>query len=94
MAYESIRREGWSNTVENQCHLLYAICADNLTCKIKRLCKWENLSEEKGWSLYGLEIIQFGDCETGVGTGHDLGSNVYCSCGHGFGIQKGSDKTF
>ena len=58
MAYESIRRKGWSDTVENQCHLLYAICADILTCEIKNICKLENLSEEEGWSIYGLKTVK------------------------------------
>ena len=58
MAHESITQEGWSDTVENQCHLLNAICSEILVCEIKSLCEWEKLSEEEGWSLFGLETVK------------------------------------
>ncbi len=43
MTHESITQEGWSDTVENQCHLLNAICAEILVCEIKSLCEWAML---------------------------------------------------
>ena len=60
MDCRSIIPNGWSNanTVENQCHLIDAMCAETVTCKIKKLCKRLDLSEEEGWSLYGLETIK------------------------------------
>ena len=58
MACESIIPEGWLNTVENQCHLMDAICAETVACRIKRLCELSNLSEEEGWSLHGLETVR------------------------------------
>ena len=58
MAYESIMQEGWSDTVENQCHLLNAICTESLVCEIKILCEWAELSEEEGWSLFSLETVK------------------------------------
>jgi hypothetical protein len=60
MAWRSIIPKGWSdaNTAENQCHLMDAICAETVACKIKKLCKRSDLSEEKGWSLYGQETVK------------------------------------
>ena len=60
MACKSIIPKGWldANTVENQCHLMDAICAETVAFQIKKLCKRLDLSEEEGWSLYGLETVK------------------------------------
>ena len=60
MACKSIIPKGWSdaNTVENQCHLMDAICAETVALQIKKLSKRLDLSEEEGWSLYGLETVK------------------------------------
>ena len=60
MACKSIIPKGWSdaNTVENHCHLMDAICAETVALQIKKLCKRLDLSEEEGWSLYGLETVK------------------------------------
>ena len=60
MACKSIIPKGWSdaNTVENQCHLMDAICAETVALQIKKLCKRLDLSEEEGWSLFGLETVK------------------------------------
>ncbi len=91
MAHESIMQEGWSDTLENQCHLLNAICTESLVCEINRLCEWAKLSEEEGWSLFGLETVKQ-VLEEGQTSG--LGPNVLRPFCHGFGIQKRRDKTF
>ncbi len=44
--------------MENQCDLMNVICAETIACKIKRLCELSNISEEKGWSLHGLETVR------------------------------------
>jgi hypothetical protein len=43
------------DTVENQCHLMDAICAETVALQIKKRL---DLSEEEGWSLYGLETVK------------------------------------
>jgi hypothetical protein len=60
MACKSIIPKGWSDahTVENQCHLMDAICAETVALQIKKLSKRLDLSEEAGWSLYGLETVK------------------------------------
>ena len=60
MSYRHIVEKEWPpvDTVENQCHLMDAICAETVALQIKKLSKRLDLSEEEGWSLYGLETVK------------------------------------
>jgi hypothetical protein len=90
MACKSIIPKGWldANTVENQCHLMDAICAETVTLQIKKLCKRLDLSEEEIWSLYGLEN------ETSARAEIALGPLVFRPSCYGFTIPKRCDKAF
>ena len=60
MPYEHTVEKEWPpvDTVEHQCHLMDAICAETIALRIKELSQRLDLSEEKGWSLYGLETVK------------------------------------
>jgi ribosomal protein S15P/S13E len=60
MSYRHIVEKEWPpvDTVQEQCHLMDAICARVVTLRIEKLCKHLKLSEKEGWSLYGLQIIK------------------------------------
>ena len=85
MACKSIIPKGWSdaNTVENQCHLMDAICTETVALQTFGFVRGR-----------GLVAIRSGDCETSARAGSALGPLVFRPSCYGFTIPKRRDKTF